>query len=109
VTLNWNKLYVAAVTQLPPHESFHLQWASMTVLPALSGYRDKDTREVRFTDDYSATLLDYSADPVLLERMRDSMQVTIRMADVISVVWWDPVLWKTFQERKALRTKEAAR
>ena len=100
LTLNWNKVYAANVLEVPPLGVGAAPQAGLKLLPLLSGYRDKDTREVQFTEDYSATLLAAADNEEERERVRSLFEVCVRQADILAVTWWDPDLFTTFQQAK---------
>jgi hypothetical protein len=100
LTLSWNKVYAANVLKLPVFGASTAPNATLRLLPLLSGYRDKDTRELSFTEDYSAALLAAAGDEQGQEALRELFEICVRLSDIVAATWWAPDLYETFQSLK---------
>ncbi|WP_439862639.1 hypothetical protein [Pseudomonas antarctica] len=91
-SLNDRKVYVGIVLIVGmPTESEGIDHA-LTLVPILSGYRDKDTLEVTFTTSYSDTNV---PQPILLIQ-----------ENIVSATRFDFNTWRTFQSRKNTKARQ---
>lgn len=92
-SLNDRKVYVGFVMFIGvPTESEGMDHG-FTLLPILSGYRDKDTLEVTFTTFYANT---HCPPPILLIQ-----------ENVVSATRFDFASWRTFHARKNRKTRQS--
>lgn len=91
-SLSDRKVYVGIVVFVgAPTESEGIDHA-FSLLPILSGYRDKDTLEVTFTTSYSDTNV---PQPILLIQ-----------ENIVSATRFDFNTWRTFQSRKNTKARQ---
>ncbi|MCH9827317.1 MAG: hypothetical protein K0U79_06170 [Gammaproteobacteria bacterium] len=106
VTLAWGKVYVGIATDLPEAADATASRGSVRLLPALSGYRHKETRTVEFTDNYVSALTEWrkrlldmaAAEGSEPENTEIDYTVTIRYQDIETVRGFNPGLYQSFEE-----------
>ena len=89
LTMRHGKVYVGWITKLPtldPDEEY------VRLLPMISGYRDRYTREVRFTTDYPYGEYDEPTSPVDGEEF----QVVLPIAKILSARLFDEEVYERF-------------
>ena len=91
-SLSDRKVYVGIVVFVgEPTESEGMDHA-FTLLPILSGYRDKDTLEVTFNTHYTNT--------------NQPLPIMLVQENVVSATRFDFTTWNTFQSRKNRKTRQ---
>lgn len=79
ITLESRKAYVATVSMLGEPNETQAPAQEISLIPLLSGYRDKDTLSLRLQNDYHDAT---GARP-------DDMSIIVRQADIASISWFD--------------------
>ena len=94
LTLKSGKVYVGFITRSfdPGYDRKYIM-----LIPMLSGYREQETRQVVFTDDYARVydpLID--SDPAFLDRVADEFQLVVPVAEIASANLFDPEVYEMF-------------
>lgn len=110
LSLSWGKVYVGFVIGVPPPADIHRGRASVAILPMWSGFRNKDTQGVSYTDNYSATL-DRAREMPGVPAVSDSdMVVALRYDDIVSARLWLPEIQEVFfSQQKAVAEPASAK
>lgn len=70
--------------------------ADVALIPVASGYRDKDTRELKITTDYRSVVQEYCENTSNLEHK--DFRIVVPMREIISARIFHPKVYKRFQE-----------
>lgn len=79
ITLESRKAYVATVSMLGEPNETQAPAQEISIIPLLSGYRDKDTLSLHLQNDYHDTTGERPGD----------MSIIVRQADIASISWFD--------------------
>ena len=77
------------------NEAFIHSDADVRVIPVLSGYRKKETRELEITTNYSAVIRSLGAGA-------ESLTVVLPSREIVSARLFDPELYEIFSGRTSL-------
>ena len=93
LTLNSGKVYVGFVSKMfdPSYERKYI-----TLLPTMSGYRDKDTLKLHITTDYYKVYLRAIAGENVVERVND-LEVLLPVSDILTFKLFDPNAMSLFE------------
>jgi hypothetical protein len=98
-TLDNDKVYIAWVKELPiPSISNYIR-----VIPAFSGYRDDDTKEVIFTTQYLSVYSEYIKEGLVKSISELNTDTIISAQEVITVSYFDVDMWKRFNLLKSAK------
>jgi hypothetical protein len=90
LSLNSRKIYVGTINSLgEPNESEGMD-QEISVIPLISGYRDKDTLKVVLTTYYDA--------------VDKGLNIVIRQEEVLSAFWFDFDIYKKLNSKKLIIT-----
>lgn len=95
ITTKSNKVYVGYITNV----SEPLKNSHITILPSMSGYRDKDTQVFKITTDYTDTLEDYFKENKT-NILEEVIGITIPTSEINIVSKFIPELFKGFKEKE---------
>ncbi len=95
ITTKSNKVYVGYLINV----SEPLKNSHITILPSMSGYRDKETQVFKITTDYTDTLEDYFKDNKT-DKLEDVIGITIPTSEIVIVSKFIPELFKGFKEKE---------
>ena len=101
ITTKSNKVYVGYITNV----SEPLKNSHITILPSMSGYRDKETQVFKITTDYTDTLEDYFKDNKT-NKLEEVIGITIPTSEIVIVSKFIPELFKGFKEKEETKTTE---
>lgn len=91
ITLKSNKVYVGFVEYIPPpKESNYLK-----IIPLISGYRDDETKKVKFNTEYYKAILLYQSDEAKYKSFE--MDLTIKQDEILIANVFDYDVYKEFE------------
>ncbi|CAA0189883.1 conserved membrane hypothetical protein [Tenacibaculum maritimum] len=94
-TLNNDKIYIAWVKELPiPSISPYVR-----IIPAISGYRKGDKKQVEFTTHYLSVYASYIKEGVVKYVDDLNTDLILDISDITTVSNFDPEMYKKFQEQ----------
>jgi hypothetical protein len=92
ITLKSNKVYVGFVEYIPPpKESNYLK-----IIPLISGYRNDETKKIKFNIDYYNAILLYQSNESKYESFE--MDITIKQDEILIAHIFDNDVYKAFEE-----------
>jgi hypothetical protein len=92
ITLKSNKVYVGFVEYIPPpKESNYLK-----IIPLISGYRNNETKKIKFNVDYYNAILLYQSNESKYESFE--MDITIKQDEILIAHIFDNDVYKAFEE-----------
>ena len=102
ITLRTRKSYVGLATEMP----IALEGAAdVSLVPIVSGYRDKETQELQLTQNYAPLLVEAIAGQS--EVNYEDFRVVISFQEIVSARLFERTVWERFQgERSDGATKE---
>ncbi len=93
VTLRTGKAYVGLVSASPISLG---GTADVSLVPLLSGYRNRQTQELRLTRNYAPMLQEAEAKHI--EAEHDDFRIVLSLDEVVSARRFDRTVWDRFQE-----------
>ncbi|MFK7004340.1 hypothetical protein BWK63_06845 [Flavobacterium covae] len=101
ITTKSNKVYVGYLSNV----SEPLKNSHITIIPSMSGYRDKETQVFKITTDYIDTLENYFKENKT-NKIEDVIGMTIPTSEIIIVSKFIPELFKGFKEKEEVENNK---
>ena len=93
LTLSNNKCYVGYVVG---SQASRQRESDIALVPLLSGYRDKNTRELFFTTNYTDVISEFT-NRESDKRKYDDFRIVVRMSEITSARFFDLEVYKKFE------------
>lgn len=92
ITLKSNKVYVGFVEYIPPPKQSNY----LKIIPLISGYRNNESKKIKFNTEYYKAILLYQSDEVKYNSFE--MDLTIKQDEILVANVFDYDVYKEFEE-----------